>query len=225
MEPGIEPRRVAQTGQVAPGSDIRLLDGVSRELRVAEDEAGDSLQLARWTRRQAIRRRHDRLDPLARRDPAGPQSPSVTQPIRPRSRVLASAAREVVHLRTHAAVQGGMTILTASPDRMRARPAAVSSSGIVALIIGARSSSPGSTRSDRGREREVRDVRAVDRQSFLDDLDLVDRRVALAVHPEHDHPGAHRGGPDAWGRTLPTASTTTSAPPGASARPAAQARE
>ena len=44
MEPGIEPRWVAQTGQVAPGSYVRLLDGISREIRVTEDEAGDSLQ-------------------------------------------------------------------------------------------------------------------------------------------------------------------------------------
>ena len=33
VEPGVEPVRVAQPGQVPPGSDQRLLDGVARELR------------------------------------------------------------------------------------------------------------------------------------------------------------------------------------------------
>ncbi len=41
--------------------------------------------------------------------------------------------------------QGLMTILTASPERIRAIPATVSSSGIVAVIIGARFSRPLST--------------------------------------------------------------------------------
>ena len=44
MEPGVEPVRVAQAREVAPGSDVCLLDRVSRELLVPEDEAGDSLQ-------------------------------------------------------------------------------------------------------------------------------------------------------------------------------------
>ena len=44
MEPGVEPVRVAETGQVAPGADERLLDRVARELRVPEDEAGGRVQ-------------------------------------------------------------------------------------------------------------------------------------------------------------------------------------
>ena len=36
--------RVAQARKVSPGSDVRLLDRVARELRVPEDEAGDGLQ-------------------------------------------------------------------------------------------------------------------------------------------------------------------------------------
>src|SRR4029079_12113001 len=41
---GIEPIRVAQAREVTPGSDVRLLDRVPRELLVPEDEAGDGLQ-------------------------------------------------------------------------------------------------------------------------------------------------------------------------------------
>ena len=44
MEPGVEPVRVAETRQVAPGADERLLDRVARELRVPEDEAGRRVQ-------------------------------------------------------------------------------------------------------------------------------------------------------------------------------------
>jgi uncharacterized protein len=44
MEPGIEPVRIAETGQVAPGADQRFLDRVARELRVPEDEAGRRVQ-------------------------------------------------------------------------------------------------------------------------------------------------------------------------------------
>ena len=44
MEPGIEPVRIAETGQVAPGADERFLDRVARELRVAEDEPGCRVQ-------------------------------------------------------------------------------------------------------------------------------------------------------------------------------------
>ena len=44
MEPGVETIRVAQAGQIAPGSDERLLDRVARELRVPEDEASRSVQ-------------------------------------------------------------------------------------------------------------------------------------------------------------------------------------
>jgi hypothetical protein len=44
MEPGVEPLRVAETREVTPGSDVGILDRVARELRVAEDEAGDGFQ-------------------------------------------------------------------------------------------------------------------------------------------------------------------------------------
>ncbi len=44
MKPGIEPVRVAQRGQVPPGSDEGLLDRVSGELVVAEDEARSRVQ-------------------------------------------------------------------------------------------------------------------------------------------------------------------------------------
>src|SRR5689334_20362739 len=44
LQPGIEPVRIAETGQVAPGADQRLLDGVARELAIAEDQAGGRVQ-------------------------------------------------------------------------------------------------------------------------------------------------------------------------------------
>ena len=44
MEPGIELVGITQSRQVAPGSDVCVLDRVSRELLVPDDEAGDSLQ-------------------------------------------------------------------------------------------------------------------------------------------------------------------------------------
>ena len=44
VEPGIEPVRVAQPGQVPPGAHHRLLDRVARELRVPEDESGGRVQ-------------------------------------------------------------------------------------------------------------------------------------------------------------------------------------
>ena len=44
MEPGVEPVRVAQPGQVPPGPHHRLLDRVARELRVPEDESGGRVQ-------------------------------------------------------------------------------------------------------------------------------------------------------------------------------------
>ena len=43
-EPGVEPVRVAQPGQVPPGSHHGVLDGVSRELAVPEDQAGGPVQ-------------------------------------------------------------------------------------------------------------------------------------------------------------------------------------
>ena len=44
VEPGVEPVRVAQAREVAPGSDVRLLDRVAREIRVPKDEAGGGVQ-------------------------------------------------------------------------------------------------------------------------------------------------------------------------------------
>jgi hypothetical protein len=44
MEPGIEPIGVAQPRQIAPGSDQCLLDRVSRELGIPEDESGCRVQ-------------------------------------------------------------------------------------------------------------------------------------------------------------------------------------
>ena len=44
MQPGIEPVRVAETRQVAPGADECLLDRVARELRVPKDEASGRVQ-------------------------------------------------------------------------------------------------------------------------------------------------------------------------------------
>ena len=44
MEPGVEPVDVAQRRQVSPAPHHRLLDGVSRELAIAEDQAGGRVQ-------------------------------------------------------------------------------------------------------------------------------------------------------------------------------------
>ena len=44
MEPGIETVRIAQPGQVSPGSKQSVLDRVSRELTIPDDEAGGSVQ-------------------------------------------------------------------------------------------------------------------------------------------------------------------------------------
>ena len=44
MQPGVELVRVTKPGQVAPGADERLLDGIARELAVAEDQAGGRVQ-------------------------------------------------------------------------------------------------------------------------------------------------------------------------------------
>jgi hypothetical protein len=44
VEPGVETLRIAQSGQVAPGPDERLLDRIARELAVAEDQAGGRVE-------------------------------------------------------------------------------------------------------------------------------------------------------------------------------------
>src|SRR4029078_4799778 len=44
LHPVSECVRIAETGQIAPGADHRLLDGVARELAVAEDQAGGRVQ-------------------------------------------------------------------------------------------------------------------------------------------------------------------------------------
>ena len=44
MEPGVEALRIAETGEMPPGSDVALLDRVACELRVPEDEPGRRVQ-------------------------------------------------------------------------------------------------------------------------------------------------------------------------------------
>ncbi len=44
MEPGVEPIRVAQPREISPGADQRLLDRVSRELAIPEDESGGCIK-------------------------------------------------------------------------------------------------------------------------------------------------------------------------------------
>ena len=44
VEPGVEPIGVAQRGQVTPGPDERLLDGVLGLVGIAQDEPGGSVQ-------------------------------------------------------------------------------------------------------------------------------------------------------------------------------------
>jgi hypothetical protein len=44
MKPGVEPSGIAQTRQIAPGLDQGLLDRVSRELAIPEDESGNRVQ-------------------------------------------------------------------------------------------------------------------------------------------------------------------------------------
>ncbi len=44
VQPGVEPVRVAQPGDVPPCPDHRLLDGIARELRVPGDESGRRVQ-------------------------------------------------------------------------------------------------------------------------------------------------------------------------------------
>src|SRR4029078_8507487 len=44
LHPVSECVRIAETGQIAPGADHLLLDGVARELAVAEDQAGGRVQ-------------------------------------------------------------------------------------------------------------------------------------------------------------------------------------
>ena len=44
MQPGVKPVGIAESRQLAPCADERLLDRVARELRVPEDESGSSVQ-------------------------------------------------------------------------------------------------------------------------------------------------------------------------------------
>ena len=44
MEPGVEPLRVAKAGEVLPGSDVSLLNRVTCEFRVPEDQPGCRVQ-------------------------------------------------------------------------------------------------------------------------------------------------------------------------------------
>ena len=44
MQPGVEPIRVAQRGQITPGADEGVLDGVRRPVRVPEHEPGGRVE-------------------------------------------------------------------------------------------------------------------------------------------------------------------------------------
>ena len=44
VEPGVEPVRVTQAREIAPGADERVLDRVACELRVPDDQTGDRVQ-------------------------------------------------------------------------------------------------------------------------------------------------------------------------------------
>jgi hypothetical protein len=46
VKPPVEPLRVPQPGQVAPRTDAGVLYGVAREVRVAEDQAGGTIEPA-----------------------------------------------------------------------------------------------------------------------------------------------------------------------------------
>jgi hypothetical protein len=54
VQPRLEPVRVADRGQVAPGTDEGFLGRVSRAVRVAQDERGDCVQPADGGRRQGV---------------------------------------------------------------------------------------------------------------------------------------------------------------------------
>ena len=76
VEPRVEPVRVAEAREVAPGSDERLLDRIARELRVPEDESGGRVQ----PRDGQVDERGEGVmiapPALGRRDLAGPRSAS-----------------------------------------------------------------------------------------------------------------------------------------------------
>jgi hypothetical protein len=44
VDPGVEPVRLAEATQVAPGTEQAILDGIARELAVPEDQAGSRVQ-------------------------------------------------------------------------------------------------------------------------------------------------------------------------------------
>lgn len=44
VEPGFEPCRISQPGQVSPGADEGFLDRVPRELAVSKDQPGGRVQ-------------------------------------------------------------------------------------------------------------------------------------------------------------------------------------
>jgi aspartyl-tRNA(Asn)/glutamyl-tRNA(Gln) amidotransferase subunit C len=52
MQPGVEPVRVAKPGQVAPGADEGVLDGVARELRITDHEPRGTIQADRRATRE-----------------------------------------------------------------------------------------------------------------------------------------------------------------------------
>ena len=43
-QPGVESVRVAQRGQITPGTDERILDGVRRAIRIPEHEPGGRVE-------------------------------------------------------------------------------------------------------------------------------------------------------------------------------------
>src|SRR6185312_6834656 len=110
--------------------------------------------------------------------------------------------------------QGLMTIFTASPERIRPIPATVSSSGIVALTMGARLSWPLSTRriAEGNVKLEMYEPR-IDRPFSTISIWWTGGR-ALAFIPKITTRAPIAAASIAWGRTAPTASTTTSAPRG-----------
>jgi hypothetical protein len=44
VEPGVEPIEVTKSREVAPGSDVRILDRIACKLLVPDDQVGDRLQ-------------------------------------------------------------------------------------------------------------------------------------------------------------------------------------
>jgi hypothetical protein len=80
VEPGVETIGAAQCGQVTPGADERLLDGVLGLVGIAQDEPGGSVQPEDRGACQRRRRRHDRPVSLAPRVPAASRPSAAARP-------------------------------------------------------------------------------------------------------------------------------------------------